>query len=65
MKKGPQPSIKLEDVSIQYNEDEILDKKKKKGQIFYVAKSTDYPDQENTMITVKSPVAIRTTLKTP
>ena len=44
----PQPAVKLEDGSEEYEVEKVLDKKKKRNKIFYLVKWKGYPDHKNT-----------------
>ena len=46
--KGPQPDVRLGDESLEYEVENIIDRKKKKDKIFYFVKWAGYPDHENT-----------------
>ena len=43
----PRPQIKLEDGFIEYEVEQVLSKKKKRGKIIYLVKWLGYPDHEN------------------
>ena len=44
---GPQPAIKLEDGTEEYEVEKILDKKRKRNKFYYLVKWKGYPDHEN------------------